>query len=531
MRQNVAGRSPRRSYFLVERRNSLHPSSLFSLMLHNSFSDDDDDDSRACQKREVIPSTNIMVSIMTFWMLLSLSPTTSWQGKFPLLAHHDIHLVREMSRPRRKGAPVLSMAGDCNDCSDWSDTTDVLSNSDITEHPRVSQSQAELDVIKLAQSHFTSQALLAAIRVGALDALLAASYDGNYNTASMTVDEIVANIQTRDSAVVVNRDALFRCLRLLCTSGVIEETIKCANGPKYSLTQMGRLLHQRPGHEGDPSGMASFVLHWSEISVWNAWSELPDYVAGKCKNLMADDDASRKSFDGDVSPFDRANGMPASDYYKKNEASCFHRNAVARYASSREITSILNAIQLSSALNESEIAGKTIVDVGGGYGNLIHAIKTSMPTVGRCYCLDLPGVIDDAILTNDSSNDRKITTTFVPGNMFDPSTIPPCDVIITKHVLCDFSDEDVLRALRSFHKSLSRGGKLVIMDAVLPNGSDLNRKWNAAVGFDVLLMLTGRRGERSRWEWSDLGQRAGFVLEAVLPTSSVTVDLAILSRM
>ena len=115
--------------------------------------------------------------------------------------------------------------------------------------------------------------------------------------------------------------------------------------------------------------------------------------------------------------------------------------------------------------------------------------------------------------------------------MFDPSTIPPCDLIITKHVLCDFSDDDVIRALRSFHKSLVRGGKLVIMDAVLPNGSDLNRKWNAAVSFDVLLMLTGRRGERSRWEWSNLGQIAGFVMEDVLSTSSVTVDLAILSRM
>ncbi len=78
-----------------------------------------------------------------------------------------------MSRPMRKGAQVHSMAGDKNGYIDWSDATDVLFASDIIEHPRVSQSQAELDVIKLAQSHFTSQALLAAIRVGALDALAA----------------------------------------------------------------------------------------------------------------------------------------------------------------------------------------------------------------------------------------------------------------------------------------------------------------------------------------------------------------------
>jgi hypothetical protein len=83
--------------------------------------------------------------------------------------------------------------------------------------------------------------------------------------------------------------------------------------------------------------------------------------------------------------------------------------------------------------------------------------------------------------------------TLVPGDMFDPSTIPPCDLVVAKHVLCDFSDEDVVRALQSFREALSEGGRVVIMDAVLPNGNDLNGKWNAAVSFDVLLMLTGRR--------------------------------------
>ena len=67
------------------------------------------------------------------------------------------------------------------------------------------------------------------------------------------------------------------------------------------------------------------------------------------------------------------------------------------------------------------------------------------------------------------------------------------------------------------------------MDAVLPNGDDLNGKWNAAVSFDVLLMLSGRRGERSRLEWSNLAKKAGFVLDDVLATSAVTVDLAVLS--
>ena len=466
----------------------------------------------------------MMLHTTTLGVVLSLRPiTTLWQSKSPRHTRNNIFRTHVMSHSLRNGARVLSMAGDSSECSVPNRT---LTTIDVIEHLEASPSQAELDIMRLAQSHFTSQALLAAIRIGALD-VLAVANGGDSAAASMTVDEIIAKIQAQDSSGVINNDALFRCLRLLCTSGVIEETINDAHESAYLLTEVGRLL-QRSGRNGDTPSMASFALHWSELPLWNAWSELPDYVAGKCSSLVdltLDDVGSRKSFQSNLPPFDRANGMSASDFYEKNAASCSHRNAVARYASSKEITSILNAMQCSSVLNESNLAGKTVVDVGGGYGDLIHAIESSMPTVGQCYCLDLPDVIDDAISTNN-----KIIAKLVPGNMFDPSTIPPCDFIFTKHVLCDFSDKDVVSALQSFHKSLSSGGKLVIMDAVLPNGGDLNGKWNPAVSFDVLLMLTGRRGERSRVEWSNLGRMAGFVLEDVLSTSSVTVDLAVLSR-
>jgi len=188
-------------------------------------------------------------------------------------------------------------------------------------------------------------------------------------------------------------------------------------------------------------------------------------------------------------------------------------------------------MEQSTSLNEAALAEKVVVDVGGGYGDFVTALKESIPAVGKCYCLDLPDVIADATATLSTSNNDDDNPTLVAGNMFDPATIPPCDVIFTKHVLCDFSDEDVVQALLSFRKALadSNEGKVVIMDAVLPNGDDLNGRWNAAVSFDVLLMLSGRRGERSRLEWSNLAKKAGFVLDTVLATTAVTVDLAVFS--
>jgi hypothetical protein len=71
--------------------------------------------------------------------------------------------------------------------------------------------------MQLAQSHFSAQALMAAIRVGAFDVLeFDPNGDESLASSSLTVDEIIAKIHRFDEdAASINRDALFRCLRLL----------------------------------------------------------------------------------------------------------------------------------------------------------------------------------------------------------------------------------------------------------------------------------------------------------------------------
>jgi len=385
--------------------------------------------------------------------------------------------------------------------------------ADITNRDgddELSPSDTEMKILQLAQSHFIGQALHTIIRLGVMDVL--------QNTEALTVDEIISKIYAtkKESTSTINREALFRCLRLVCTSGAVGETTKQVDDnvmeSAYFATDMGMRLQTT----ADQS-MAPFILHWLERPIWDAWSQLPSYV--------------ESTSDGETPPFDRANGMSASEFYSRNKESCSHRNSVARYASSKEITSIIEAMKQSTCLNESALSGKVVVDVGGGYGDFVYALKEAMPTICQWYCLDLPHVIADATSTASVSNKDENKPTLVPGNMFDPTTIPPCDVIFTKHVLCDFSDEGVIQALLSFRKALadSKEGNVVIMDAALPNGDDLNGKWNPAVSFDVLLMLSGRRGERSRLEWSNLAKQAGFVMEDVLSTTAVTVDLAVLS--
>ena len=150
------------------------------------------------------------------------------------------------------------------------------SNNSETTPSIPSSHQAEMDVMKLAQSHFSSQALVAAIQMGVFNVL---DID-----ASLTVDEIIAKIKddgettSDNSSSRVRRDALFRCLRLVCTTGVLKETISIDKESTFSLTEMGQLLQSK--HDA-PSSMPPFFLHWAEEPIWNAWSKLPEFVVGK----------------------------------------------------------------------------------------------------------------------------------------------------------------------------------------------------------------------------------------------------------
>ncbi|KAK1744833.1 O-methyltransferase [Skeletonema marinoi] len=92
-----------------------------------------------------------------------------------------------------------------------------ITNNDAGEE--LTPSDTETKILQLAQSHFVGQALLTLIRVGVMDVL--------HMTEALTVDEIITKIMTpKGEHSTINREALFRSLRLVCTSGVVGETTK-----------------------------------------------------------------------------------------------------------------------------------------------------------------------------------------------------------------------------------------------------------------------------------------------------------------
>ena len=265
-----------------------------------------------------------------------------------------------------------------------------------------------LPLMQLAQAHFTSQALNAVVQLGIPDII---------GDRKLTMDEIVSEMDGGS-----NKEALLRTMRLLCSVGVFYEEQQ--NEVVFGLAPVGALLQTRTTQ---PS-MASFVSHWTEKPMWEAWAELVDYIAGKHSTST---------------PFEAANGKSLIDFYKDNPQSAQYRNAVAKFVSSGEIPAILDGFDWTS------LHDKTVVDIGGGYGDMMNAVAERYPSI-HCICLDLPDVIASAPPCDSIQ--------LVGGDMFDAATIPPCDAICMKHVLCDWSDEEATTILKNIHSVLPSTG-------------------------------------------------------------------------
>merc|ERR1719453_413273 len=115
------------------------------------------------------------------------------------------------------------------------------------------------------------------------------------------------------------------------------------------------------------------------------------------------------------------------------------------------------------------------------------------------------------------------------GDMFNPSTIPPCDAILMKHILHDWNDESSTKILASCHAAINEGGKFFIADAVLPPPGAMTPTKPPQIYLDTLMMVIGGK-ERTRAQWEALAASAGFVVEGVTDTPSPACQIVTLVK-
>jgi hypothetical protein len=155
----------------------------------------------------------------------------------------------------------------------------------------------------------------------------------------------------------------------------------------------------------------------------------------------------------------------------------------------------------------------TVVDVGGASGNMLAAILARYPEP-RGLLFDRPHVVVDAakLLKAKGVVDR---VTIEAGDFFQ--TVPAGgDAYILSHIMHDWSDEQCLTILGHCRKAIKPGGRLLIVEMVLPRG---DAPHPGKILDMVMLVLTGGQ-ERTEAEYAHLLDKAGFRLHRVVATQS-----------
>lgn len=166
----------------------------------------------------------------------------------------------------------------------------------------------------------------------------------------------------------------------------------------------------------------------------------------------------------------------------------------------------------------AEVAGKTVMDIGGGGGALIATLLHAFPDMrGGIY--DLAEVIahtSDAFLAGGLYADlapRVPQGNLIAGNFL--RSVPPAEVYTIKWVLHDWTDADAVTILANARAALVPGpvSRLLILESILRDGrmGRLSRYGN------INMMMTAKGRERTEQQWRELAKAAGWTVAGIHP--------------
>jgi len=156
---------------------------------------------------------------------------------------------------------------------------------------------------------------------------------------------------------------------------------------------------------------------------------------------------------------------------------------------------------------------RVLDDLGGGNGSLLMVVLKKYPGL-RGILFDLPGVAERARATLAAAG-LSGRCEVAGGNFFD-TVAGGADAYLLRHIIHDWDDERAIRILKNVHRAMGDGGRLLVVESVIPPGN--------APSFGKLLDLTmlvipGGK-ERTEKEYRELFTAAGFRLTRIVPTAA-----------
>ena len=318
------------------------------------------------------------------------------------------------------------------------------------------------ELMRLINGYQVSQALQAAATLGVADHLK----DGPQPAEALA------------RACGAHPASLYRLLRALAAVGVFRET----GAGEFSLTPLGVCL------AGDAPGSRRDYARWAGTpGQWKPWGNL-------LHSVRSGEGAARHTFGTDIWTY-RAR----------------HPEEGAAFDAAMTALSRAEARAVVEAYDFGRFA--CIVDVGGGQGHLLAAILLACPGARRVL-LDQPRVVaaaDQVLAAAGLARRCEIV-----GGDFFRSVPAGGDAYVMKSILHDWDDGAAADILRSCRRAMPAAATLLAVERVVgPPNEDSGGKF-----YDLTMLVQYGGLERTREEFRDLLDAAGFELAEVVPTRS-----------
>jgi len=315
---------------------------------------------------------------------------------------------------------------------------------------------------ELITSNWTTQAVYVAAKLGISDII--------QKSGPQSAEELA-------KSTGVLAEPLFRVLRALASLNVYRQR---ADG-KFELTPLAEQLRK------DVPGSQHAIAIMMGEEHYHAWGELLYSVqTGK-------------------TAFDKIYGKPIFEWLGEHpeQAAVFDAAMVSIHG--RETGAMIDAYDFSQF--------GVLADVGGGNGSVLRAILKHVSSVRAMLC-DLPGVLERAkpLIEADGLTDR---IDLKPTNFFE-SVPAGADAYLMRHIIHDWTDEQSLVILKNIRKVIGSGGRLLVIEGVVPAGNDPS--FSKLLDLNMMVMPGGK--ERTEAEYRALFAAGGFRLERVVPTAS-----------
>jgi hypothetical protein len=167
---------------------------------------------------------------------------------------------------------------------------------------------------------------------------------------------------------------------------------------------------------------------------------------------------------------------------------------------------------------------RSIVDVGGGRGALLHAILEAYPDV-QGTVLDRPRAFADGDQwQNRDFGDR---CTYVGGDFFHG--VPhEADVYLLKNIIHDWDDDRATLILRNCRAAIPPRGKLLLVERIMPERVEAAPRHRNLAWSDLAMLIGPGGRERTEAEFRALLRAADFELRKVISTA---VEFSILEAL